>query len=203
MLRALMLFFPLALLLGGCATSPPQNPDNICSIFKEHDDWHDAALETQKKWGVPVHVPLAMMYQESSFKHDAAPPMEYFLGFIPTGRASDAYGYAQAKNATWDDYQRETGNSWASRSDFDDAIDFMGWYINKTNRVNRVSKWDAKAQYLNYHEGWGGYRRGTYKSKKWLIKVADKVDARSRRYAAQYKACKDELNSSWFKRLFS
>ena len=48
-----------------------------------------------------MHVPLAMMYQESSFKHDAAPPMEYFLGFIPIGRASDAYGYAQAKTMTW------------------------------------------------------------------------------------------------------
>ncbi|QYJ76410.1 MULTISPECIES: hypothetical protein [Shewanella] len=192
----------LLALLGGCASAPPKDPDNICAIFREHRSWYEAAIDTQEKWGVPVHVPLAMMYQESSFKHDAAPPMEYFLGFIPIGRASDAYGYAQAKTMTWDDYVRETGNSWSSRSDFDDAMDFMGWFITKTHKINGVSKWDARAQYLNYHEGWGGYRRGTHKSKKWLIKVAAKVDERSRRYAAQYKGCKEELDSSWLYRLF-
>ncbi len=197
-----ILAFTLPLLLAACATPPPKNPDNICAIFKEHRDWYDAALDTKDKWGVPVHVPLAMMYQESSFKHDAAPPMEYFLGFIPIGRASDAYGYAQAKTMTWDDYIRETGNSWSSRSDFDDAMDFMGWFINKTYKINGVSKWDARAQYLNYHEGWGGYKRKTYRKKAWLMKVAKKVDARSKKFAQQYRGCKEDLDSSWLWRLF-
>ncbi|MDD8058734.1 MULTISPECIES: hypothetical protein [Shewanella] len=188
----------LLLQLTGCATSPPQDPDNICAIFEEHDDWYDAAVDTREKWGVPVHIPLAMMYQESGFRHDAAPPMQYFLWIIPTGRASDAYGYAQAKTMTWDDYVRETGNSWSSRSDFDDAMDFMGWFIYKTHKINGVSKWDAKNQYLNYHEGWGGYKRGSYKAKKWLVPVANKVDQRARRYAAQYAKCKDDLDSSWW-----
>ncbi|MGL5469163.1 MAG: hypothetical protein ACRDCT_13405, partial [Shewanella sp.] len=93
----------LMALVSGCATSPPQSPENICDIFQEHRSWYTAAKETRDKWGVPVHVPLAMMYQESSFKHNAAPPMQYFLGFIPIGRASDAYGYAQAKTMRWDD----------------------------------------------------------------------------------------------------
>jgi hypothetical protein len=188
--------------MAGCAASPPKDPDNICAIFKEHRSWYDAAVDARDKWGVPVHVPLAMMYQESSFKHNAAPPMEYFLGFIPIGRASDAYGYAQAKTMTWDDYVRETGNSWSSRSDFDDAMDFMGWFIYKTNKINGVSKWDAKRLYLNYHEGWGGYKRGSYRSKRWLIKVSDKVEARAKRYAVQYRGCKDDLDSSWLWRLF-
>lgn len=189
--------------LSGCATSPPKSPDNLCDIFQENRSWYEAAKDTRDKWGVPVHIPLAMMYQESSFKHNAAPPMEYFLGFIPIGRASDAYGYAQAKTMTWDDYVRETGNRWSSRSNFNDSMDFMGWFIYKTNKINGISKWDARAQYLNYHEGWGGYRRGTYKSKAWLIKVAAKVDSRSKRYAAQYKTCKEDLDSSWLGRLFS
>ena len=77
----------LLLTLGGCATSPPKDPENLCAIYKENRDWYEAAVDTREKWGVPVHVPLAMMYQESSFKHNAAPPMEYFLGFIPIGRA--------------------------------------------------------------------------------------------------------------------
>ena len=63
---------------------------------------------------------MAMMYQESSFRHDARPPMDYFL-FIPLGRRSSAYGYAQVKDETWDDYKRETGHSWADRDDFGDA----------------------------------------------------------------------------------
>lgn len=184
--------------LTGCATSPPRNPDNLCAIFTEHTDWYDAAIETRDKWGVPIHVPMAMMYQESGFRHDAAPPMQYFLGFIPTGRASDAYGYPQAKDGTWDEYTRETGNSWSSREDFDDAIDFMGWYINKANKVNGVSKWDARHQYFNYHEGLGGYRRGSHKAKRWLGAVAQKVDDRARRYAAQYQGCKSRLDSQGF-----
>lgn len=191
-----------AAVLSGCATAPPKQPDNICKIFEEKEDWYYDARDAQDKWGSPKHVLMAMMYQESSFKHDAAPPMEYFLGFIPIGRASSAYGYSQAKTPTWQDYIRETGNSGADRDDFEDAIDFMAWFVNKTHKVNGISKWDAYAQYLNYHEGWGGYKRGTYRKKKWLMAVANKVKHRAGRYGAQLKKCEAELDKSWFERLF-
>ncbi|MEH6454027.1 MAG: hypothetical protein V7782_13410 [Psychromonas sp.] len=187
--------------LASCATPPPQNPDNICEIFYEHRSWYKASKKMNEKWGTPIHVPIAMMYQESSFKHNAAPPMEYFW-FIPIGRASDAYGYAQAKTMTWDDYQRETGNTWSSRDDFADAIDFMGWFTHKTQKINGVSKWDAYNQYLNYHEGWGGFKRKTYNKKPWLIKVSHRVDKRSKEYAAQLRGCQKDLDSSWLWRLF-
>ncbi|QSE75688.1 hypothetical protein JXZ74_09305 [Aeromonas media] len=184
--------------LTACSSRPPAQPENLCQIFREKPEWHKAALEMNEKWGTPVHVVMAMMYQESSFVHDAQPPMQYFL-FIPTGRASSAYGYAQVKDETWDDYQRETGNGWSDRDDFADAIDFMGWYTNKAQRLNGTSKWDAYGQYLNYHEGWGGYRRGSYRSKGWLMKVSRKVEARAQRYGAQYRQCKDRLPSGgWF-----
>jgi hypothetical protein len=194
----------MTLFLGACSTTPPSNRENICRIFEEKDDWYDAAADLREKWGVPIHVPMAMMYQESSFKHDAKPPRDYILfGLIPWGRVSSAYGYAQAKTMTWSDYVRETGNSFADRDDFQDAIDFMGWFISKTHSINRISKWDARTQYLNYHEGWGGYKRKTYKKKDWLVKVAQKVDARSKRYATQLKTCEEDLNKGWFRRLFS
>ncbi|AEY02456.1 transcriptional regulatory protein [Oceanimonas sp. GK1] len=183
--------------LAGCATAPPNNPANLCAIFEQYPDWHEAAEETREKWGAPVHVTMAMMFQESSFRHDARPPMRWFL-FIPYGRASSAYGYAQAKDETWADYQRETGSGWADRDDFDDAIDFMGWYMSKSSRLNGVSKWDAYGQYLNYHEGWTGYRRGSHLKKRWLLGVSRKVENRAKRYAEQYWRCKDELNSGWF-----
>ncbi|CAI8153574.1 hypothetical protein [Pseudidiomarina mangrovi] len=197
-----ILFVAVTLLtLAGCSTSPPEQPDNICEIFYEKRDWYDAAAAMRDSWGVPIHVPMAMMYQESSFKHDAKPPKDYILWIIPWGRVSSAYGYSQAKTPTWDDYQRETGRSWASRSDFDDAIDFMGWFISKSHSVNGVSKWDAYGQYLNYHEGWGGYKRKTYLQKQWLISTAKRVDSRAKTYAAQLKTCEDDLKRGWFWRL--
>ena len=194
----LLAMVSVILIQTSCGSNPPAKPENICEIFKENDDWYDAALATKEKWGVPVQVPMAIMYQESSFRSDAEPPLKYFLGFIPVGRTSTAYGYSQAKTMTWKDYERETGNTWSSRDDFDDAMDFMGWFIHKTNKINKISKWDAYRQYLNDHEGWGGYRKKTYNKKKWLINTAKKVEQRAKRYGAQYKTCKDELGSSWF-----
>ncbi|SFR36774.1 hypothetical protein SAMN04488070_0109 [Pseudidiomarina maritima] len=190
-----------AMTLVGCASAPPEEPENLCRIFEEKRDWYDAAADMRDKWGVPIQVPMAMMYQESSFKHDAVPPRDYILWIIPWGRVSSAYGYSQAKTATWDDYVRETGNSWSSRDDFEDAIDFMGWFISKSQKINGVSKWDAYAQYLNYHEGWGGYQRQTYRSKRWLMRTAERVKARASRYGAQLRQCEDDLKRGWLWRL--
>lgn len=186
------------LAVSGCATNPPKSPDNVCDIFEEKPGWYEAALETREKWGAPLHIPMAIIHQESSFKYDAAPPMQYFLWIIPIGRASDAYGYPQAKDAVWGEYVDDTGNWFADRDDFSDAIDFVGWYMNRSSERNKISKWDAYAQYLNYHEGHGGYRRGSYQKKPWLKKVARKVEARAKRYSEQYWACKERLSRSWF-----
>jgi hypothetical protein len=188
------------MLLNSCASAPAK-PNNICDIFEEKRAWYRATKSAAKRWGGPVHVPLAMMYQESSFINDAKPPMRWFLGFIPYGRGSSAYGYAQAQDGTWSDYQREAGSIFSDRDDFDDAIDFMFWYMNKSQRLNGVSKWDARNQYLNYHEGHGGYARGSYKNKAWLINVAAKVDRRSKTYAAQYSQCKKQLDRNGLMRL--
>lgn len=202
--KNILTFLLVTLFLVGCAVTPPKNVSNICDIFFEKRDWYDTAADIREKWGVPIHVPISMMYQESSFKAKARPPKDYvFFGLIPWGRVSTAYGYSQAKTPTWDDYKRETGNSWADRTDFDDAMDFMGWFINKTHKINGISKWDAELQYLNYHEGWGGYRRGTYHKKPWLKKVAKTVKARSLRYATQLKSCEKELSKGWFWRMFT
>jgi len=190
----------LSIMLAGCASAPPKNPENICDIFEEKRDWFDAAQASKERWGTPVHIPMAIMYQESSFRYDAAPPMEYFLWIIPIGRASDAYGYSQAKTPVWGEYVDDAGGFFSDRDDFDDAVDFIGWYMNRSNRINKVSKWDAYAQYLNYHEGHGGYRRGSYHKKPWLKKVAKKVEARAKRYSEQYWGCKDDLQQNWFMR---
>ena len=178
-------------LLSACASSrtPPAQPENICAIFKEKPSWQRAAIKSEKKWRVPPQILMSIIYHESGFKHDAQPPRRWVLGIIPRGRASSAYGYPQAKDEVWSDYKREN-SSFASRSNMADALDFVGWYSDKSQRLNGVSKWDAYSLYLNYHEGWGGYSRGTYRSKAWLLRVASAVQARSERYGAQYAQCR-------------
>jgi hypothetical protein len=185
-------------LLIGCSNTPPKNINNICDIFEEKDDWYDDSKDSFERWGVPIHVQLAIIHQESRFKYNAKTEMEYFLWIIPIGRKSSAYGYAQVKDETWDWYIKSTHNWGADRDDFDDAVDFIGWYGKKTYDTLKVSKWDAKNQYLAYHEGHGGYKRKTYNKKPWLIKVAAKVDKNARKYSAQLKTCEDELNSGWW-----
>ena len=197
----LLIILGLSAALTGCATPPPQNKSDICEIFRENRSWYKASASASDKWGMPIAVPISFMYQESGFRHNARPPMRYFLGFIPYGRASSAYGYSQAKTPTWDDYVKDTGRLFASRSNFADAVDFIGWYIDKTHQVNKVPKDDAYRLYLNYHEGWGGYRRGTHQQKGWLIRTARQVDDRARIYQQQLKGCEKELQRGWLRRL--
>lgn len=187
--------------LAGCA-SQPSNIDNVCSIFDEKYDWFQAARDTQKKWGVPIHVTMAILHQESKFVSDAQPPRTTFLWIFPGPRPSSAYGYAQALDETWDHYIRSTKNYGADRDDFDDAVDFIGWYNHTTHKKNGVSKWDAKNLYLAYHEGHGGFKRRTYKNKPWLMRVSKKVARRAAQYNKQYKTCKADLNRGWFSRTF-
>lgn len=188
------------LLLSACAGGPPKHLDNGCAIFQEKDDWYEYANDSYRKWGVPVHVQLAIMYQESRFRSEAEAPDDTLLGFIPWGQVSSAYGYAQVLDSTWQWYMKSTGNWGADRDDFEDVTDFIGWYGNYSHKKLGISKWDAYNQYLAYHEGHGGWKRKTFNKKPWLIKVARKVERRASRYAAQLKRCKDQLDdgSGWF-----
>lgn len=177
---------------------PPRNAHNICDIFAEKQHWHEAAQKVAKKRHVPIAVPMAMMFQESSFRQHARPPFRYFLGIIPIGRQSSAYGFSQALDQTWEDYKRATNQPQANRTHFSDALDFMAWFIVKTHRINKIAVVDAQHQYLNYHEGWGGYRRKSYRKKPWLITTSHLVKKRADTYAKQYQRCKNDLKRGFF-----
>jgi len=155
-------------------------------------------LDSYEKWGVPVHVQLAIIYQESRFVHDAKPPRKKLLWVIPWTRMSSAYGYGQIKDSTWDWYLKSTGNRWADRDEFEDVVDFIGWYGSVSHRKLGISKWDAYNQYLAYHEGHGGFKRKSYKKKAWLMKVARKVDNRAKSYHTQLSKCEDSLDKGWW-----
>lgn len=140
-----------------------------------------------------MHIPMAFMYQESTFRAKAKPPRRKLLGFIPWSRLSSAYGYAQAIDGTWNQYLRSTGDYWRVRHDFADATDFIHWYIQFLSKQNGVSTADAYSLYLNYHEGPAGYARKSYTKKPWLMKVATGVQIRSQTYHAQYAQCRESL----------
>lgn len=185
--------------LSGCTTTPPKQQDNLCQIFREKPQWYSDAHAMEEEWGTPIQIAMAFVKQESSFVHDARPPKDYLLGFIPWGRSSSAYGYAQAQDPAWEDYQKATKNG-GSRTSFDDAMLFIGWYTSETQRQLGVSKWDAYSQYLAYHEGRGGFKRKSYQQKPQVMRVARKVEQQAKDYGWQLKQCRNELddNRSWW-----
>lgn len=178
------------LLLSSCASTPPKRLDNICHIFDDKSRWYKHAKKAEKKWGSPVAVSMAIMHQESRFQAKAKPPRKKILGFIPAGRKSDAYGYPQAKKATWEWYVKSSGKRGADRDNFADAIDFIGWYNAQTHKRNGVSFTNTYGLYLAYHEGHGGFSRKTYTKKQWLRNIAEKVAWRAKRYNTQLAQCK-------------
>ncbi|MGB7241532.1 MAG: lytic transglycosylase [Sulfitobacter sp.] len=178
---------------GGGQSSAPRGLDNACTIVKQRPEYLKAFRATERRWGVPVHVQMATIHQESKFVSDARTPYKYVLGVIPMGRQSSAYGYAQALDATWDEYRSETGKRTARRNRIRDASDFMGWYMNISRERNSISLTDARNQYLAYHEGHTGFARGSYNRKSWLLRVAGNVDQRAAMYQSQLAACSARL----------
>ena len=189
LLRATVLTLLVASCGGGGNYSAPRNLDDACSILDQRPTYLKAMKRAERRWGIPVHVQMATIYQESKFIGNARTPYQFVLGVIPMGRQSSAYGYSQALDATWKEYKRGPGRSGAKRDDIDDATDFMGWYMAQSTERLGIARTDARAQYLAYHEGRSGYARGSYNGKPWLMRVANEIDARSETYQLQLMAC--------------
>jgi hypothetical protein len=193
MKKSLLILVAASFVLTSCSgggKDAPRNLDNACSIKKQRTSWYKDMVRAERRWGVPVPVMMATIYQESKFKGKARTPYQWKVKVIPMGRQSSAYGYAQALDGTWDWYRKETGNRGAKRDKFGDAVDFMGWYMNESNKRNGIAKNDAYNQYLAYHDGHTGFKRGTYRSKPWLIRVAGTVRDRAVLYSSQLSSCR-------------
>jgi len=191
-------FLLIGLILSGCASKPPQQQENICQIFKDKSSWYRLVSRSEEQWGAPIHVQMSILRQESSFQNRVKPERTKLLGLIPWKRKSSAFGYSQAIDSTWNWYKKEENRPLASRVNFADAVDFTGWYINKTYKINGIKKNDAYNQYLAYHEGHGGYKNKTYKNQQWLINTAKIVDKRSKKYKQQLDKCKNQFKKKIF-----
>lgn len=190
-LRSLCVILAIAFLLFGCASKKlsPEDYNDICTIFSVKKNWYRAAQKSTERWGGNLQLPMAIIYQESLFKKNARPKRKKILGIFPGARPSDAYGYSQALKSTWQEYKDQTKNRRARRDNFKHSFDFIQWYINKSYTINGVSKWSYGDQYLNYHEGHGGFQRQTYLKKVWLNKVANRIKLRAERYQKQLSSC--------------
>lgn len=193
----------LASMLVACASSPPSSVADICQVFEDRRAWYRAAKAAERRWNVPMSVNMAFIYQESSFRARAKPERNRFLWIFPGRRPSSAYGYAQALDETWQEYEEKSGNSRASRRNFEDAIDFVAWYNANSTRISNIANDDAMHLYYAYHEGNGGFQRGSYRDKPWLLDAAGRVQANSSRFALQLDSCRRELDKNWFQRLIS
>ena len=183
--------------VAGCTTSRLET-STISAPFSEKDDWYDDAADARDEWGSPIPVMMAIMHQESRFQAKAQAAAQEDFRIYSRTTPSIAYGYSQAKKSTWKDYKRSAGRYGADRDDFGDAIDFIGWYNYKSHKRSGISRSDTYRLYLAYHEGHGGYNRGTYRSKKWLLDVARKVSARPIPTSSSCMAVKTTSRSGWF-----
>jgi len=202
MIKRFLLILSTVIFLPACTTAPPSNPNDICDMFDEKDDWYDDVADASEEWNVPIQDIMAIMHQESRFVADAQPPRRKILWFIPGPRLSSAYGYPQAKDETWETYERATGSYGADRDDFEDAADFVGWYTNTSYKRCGIARGDTYNSYLAYHEGHGGFNRKTYNKKKWLREVAAKVQRRAETYRKQLQSCEKRFERKgwldWF-----
>ena len=187
------LYFLIFSLLASCS-SIPKSTKNACSIFSERYLWYKYVKNSSEKYGAPVHIILAFVKKESGFDRYARPERTKLFKIIPYKRPSSSLGYSQAVKKTWEQYKKETNSPLALRTRFHDAVFFVGWYINKTHKVNKIPLNDSYRQYLNYYLGWGNYAREVYKTDKKAIIFAKNVKTQSNIYRKQLKSCKKSLD---------
>lgn len=197
---AAFIFIALAFAIVGCSNNPPKQPGNLCKVFQEKPKWYRGAVAAQRTWGLPVAVGMAFVHRESSYVSDAKPPRGKLLWVIPWRRPSSAYGYAQATDEAWEDYKKQTHRLFVERDDLRDALDFIGWYNDRSHRQLGIAKNDSYNLYLAYYVGPTGYSRGVWKQQPAVQNYARRVVEREQRYQKQLNGCAEKLKRSrrWF-----
>tara|TARA_Y100000590_G_scaffold218840_1_gene247896 strand:- start:1288 stop:1896 length:609 start_codon:yes stop_codon:yes gene_type:complete len=183
-------------LLTACS-SIPKYPQNACKIFGQNYLWYKSIKKSSEIYGPPIHVILAFVNKESGFKRWAKPPRKKLFKIIPYKRPSSSFGYSQAVNKTWELYKTETNSPLALRTRFRDSVMFIGWYINKTKKINKIPFNDSYRQYLNYYLGWGNYAKKVYKTDQNAIIYAKSVEKQAKIYKNQLNECQKNLNKKY------
>jgi len=193
LLKKNIIIFIILSILSSCS-SVPSNTKNSCQIFSERYLWYKHAKKAEEKWGSPIHIQLAFIKKESGFNWLAKPKRLKLFKVVPYKRPSSSFGYSQAVKGTWEQYKKETNNPLATRARFKDSVDFIGWYMNKTETILKIPKTDAYRQYIAYHEGWKNYKN--YESNNKVIILATRVKEQANLYQKQLTQCQKKLNKN-------
>ena len=188
-----LIYLIIFLFIASCS-SVPKHPSNACKIFSERYLWYKHSKKSSETYGVPINIILAFVNKESGFNRWAKPKRTKLFKIVPYKRPSSSFGYSQAVKKTWELYKTETNNPLALRTRFKDSAMFIGWYISKTNKINKVPLNDSYRQYLNYYLGWGSYAKKTYKIDKKSIIYAKSVEKKSKIYKNQLRDCQKSLD---------
>ena len=195
-LKSSLLYLFILFFFVSCSTIP-KYPQNACKIFNQNYLWYKSIKKSSESYGVPIYIILAFVNKESGFNRWAKPKRTKLFKIIPYKRPSSSFGYSQAIKRTWELYKKETNNPLALRYRFKDSVMFIGWYIKKTNKINKIPLTDSYRQYLNYYLGWGSYAKKNYKTDKNAILFAKKVEKISAIYKSQLKECQKNLNNKY------
>ncbi len=188
-----LIFFIFLIFLNACSSVPKYTAD-ACKIFGEKYLWYKHAKKSSETYGAPVYIILAIVNKESGFNRWAKPKRKKLFKIIPYKRPSSSFGYSQAVEKTWELYKTETNNPIALRTRFKDSVMFIGWYMQKTKKINKIPLNDPYRQYLNYYLGWGNYAKKSYKTDKKAIILAKSVEKQSKIYKNQMKDCQKILD---------
>ena len=191
-----LIYFIILFFIVSCS-SVPKYPQNACKIFGENYLWYKSTKKSSETYGVPIYIILAFINKESGFNRWAKPKRTKLFKVIPYKRPSSSFGYSQAVKKTWELYKRETNNPLAIRTRFKDSAMFIGWYMNKTKKINKIPLNDSYRQYLNYYLGWGNYAKKIYKTDKKAIILAKNVQKQAKVYKSQLAQCQKGLNNKY------
>ena len=92
-LKKFFYFFPFFVL---SCSSVPKNTVNACAIFNEKYLWYKFAKATERKWGAPIELQMAIIRKESGYDWLARPERTKLFKVIPWKRKSSSLGYSQA-----------------------------------------------------------------------------------------------------------
>ena len=188
-----LIYFIIFFFLTSCS-SVPKYPANACKIFGQKYLWYKHTQKSSEKYGAPIHIILAFVNKESGFNRWAKPKRTKLFKVVPYKRPSSSFGYSQAGKKTLELYNTETTNPLSLRTRYKDSVMFIGWYMRKTNKINKIPLNDSYRQYLNYYLGWGNYAKKVYKTDKKAIIFAKNVEKQSKIYKNQLKECQNSLN---------
>ncbi|AEE26385.1 hypothetical protein FN3523_1082 [Francisella hispaniensis] len=125
---------------------------------------------------------MALIYQESRFDANAK------------NKYSSAYGYAQVIDSTWKHFQQQIKSN-AKRNNFDDSVEFIGWYMAQLSKILNIKMTDYSDLYMAYMlgtTGFKGYKAGTLKNHVKIAqdkKIALKVKDYTNLYNSQLRKC--------------